>query len=142
MRPPPPHICNMKHILAPLALTILLATPAMPQDTSPTLPPGPNDGLGLIDRGMRLLFEGLMQDVEPALEDMAEAMKSLQPMARQLADLIGDVQYYDAPQRLENGDIIIRRKADAPPPPALLPALPKPDANPAIDQSPDGQIEL
>jgi hypothetical protein len=98
--------------------------------------------LGLIDRGMRLLFEGLMQDVEPALEDMAEAMQSLQPMARQLADLIGDVQYYDAPQRLENGDIIIRRKADAPPPPALLPALPKPDANPAIDQSPDGQIEL
>jgi hypothetical protein len=79
-----------------------------------------------------------MQEMEPALDDMAKALKELEPMVRQLAELIGDVRYYDPPERLENGDIIIRRKADAPPPPTL----PVPDPSPQIDAAPEGQIDL
>lgn len=91
-----------------------------------------------MERGLRLLFDGLLQDMEPALDEMAKAMKELEPMARQLAELIGDVRYYEPPERLENGDIIIRRKADAPPPPKL----PVPEANPPVDTAPDGQVDL
>ena len=86
---------------------------------------------------MRQLFDGMIEEVEPALEEMAKAMKELEPMARQLADLIGDVRHYEQPERLENGDIIIRRKADAPPPPKL-PELGTPSQEPA----PEGQIDL
>jgi hypothetical protein len=128
----------MKQILAPFVLSVALVMPLYAQD--PPLPdPAPaEEGFGLVERGMRLLFEGLIRDMEPALGEMAEAMQKLEPMARQLADLIGDVQFYDAPERLDNGDIIIRRKAGAPPPPKL----PVPDANPPVDASPEGQIEL
>lgn len=130
-----PHIWVMKHILSPLVLVVALALPLSAQDAQTER----DEGLSLVERGMRQLFEGLLKDMEPALGEMAEAMKELEPMARQLADLIGDVQHYDAPERLENGDIIIRRKADAPPPPELMPV---PKANPPVDVTPEGQIDL
>ena len=120
----------MKHILAPLALTLALASPGFAQAER-------EEGLSLIERGMRLLFDGLITEMEPALDEMAKAMKELEPMARQLVDLIGDVQHYNPPERLENGDIIIRRKADAPPPPPL----PAPKTPPS-DEMPEGQIDL
>ncbi|MGO4909015.1 AAA+ family ATPase [Pseudorhodobacter sp. W20_MBD10_FR17] len=101
-----------------------------------------DEGLSLVERGMRLFFDGLIQELEPTMDDMAEALKELEPMARQLADLIGDAQYYDAPERLENGDIIIRRKADAPPPPTLPPDLSLPDSKPPDYVGPKGQIDL
>jgi hypothetical protein len=143
MQPCHPHIWNMTYTLAPFALSLLLAMPAMAQDTRPQTSPETEEGLGLIDRGMRLLFENLMQDFEPAFGDMAEAMQKLEPMARELAALIGDVQNYDAPERLDNGDIIIRRKLGAPAPPAFPPpARPAPDAAPLTNPQPEGQIEL
>ena len=37
--------------------------------------------------------------------------------------LMDDAKNYQAPERLENGDILIRRRADAPPPP-LRSAMP------------------
>lgn len=123
----------MKHILAPLALTLALAVPGFAQDAQADR----KEGLSLMERGIRLLFDGLITEMEPALDEMARAMKELEPIARQLVDLIGDVQHYDPPERLENGDIIIRRKADAPPPPPL----PAPKTTPP-EEVPEGQIEL
>lgn len=138
MHPDHPHIHKMRQILAPfvLCLTLALAAPVplFAQDAQADR----QEGLSLLERGLRQLFDGLMQDMEPALDEMARALKELEPMARQLAELIGDVRYYEPPERLENGDIIIRRKADAPPPPIL----PAPNANPPVDAPPDGQIEL
>lgn len=116
----------MKHAFAPLVLCVALAAPAHTQE--------PEEGLGLVERGLRQLFEGFMQDLEPSLNDLTQSLRDLEPMARQLADLIGDVRHYEAPERLENGDIIIRRKTDAPPPPPL----PEPQA----DRPPQGQIDL
>lgn len=133
----------MKQILSPLLLCCLLAVPVQlhAQDAQTNR----DDGLDLMERGFRQLFDGLMQDMEPALDDMAKALKELQPMARQLADLIGDVRFYDAPERLENGDILIRRKADAPPPPALPETAPPEDMVPkdtVPNLAPGGQIDL
>ncbi len=134
----------MKQIYAPFALCVMLAVQpmaALAQDAQRDR----EEGLSLVERGMRQLFNGLIEELEPALEDMAgdmaKAMKELEPIARQLADLIGDAKNYDAPERLENGDIIIRRKADAPPPPDL-PPLDQPEVAPPDVTVPDGQIEL
>ena len=136
-----PHVCAMKPIVAPqipavLTLCLALAAPAplLAQDAQKDR----EEGLSLMERGMRQLFDGLIQEMEPALGEMAEAMKELEPMARKLAELIGDVRYYEQPERLDNGDIIIRRKADAPPPPKL----PIPDLNPPVDVTPKGQVDL
>lgn len=128
----------MKQILAPFVLSLALALPAVAQDRQAE----PEDGFGLVERGMRLLFDNFIKELEPALGEMAEAMKELEPMARQLADLIGDVRFYEPPERLANGDIIIRRKADAPPPPDLPLPLPLPEARPPGDVTPQGQIDL
>ncbi len=128
----------MKQILAPLSLclTLVLATPAplLAQDAQADR----DEGLSLMERGLRQLFEGLMADMEPALGEMAEAVKEMEPMLRQLAELIGDVRNYDPPRRLENGDIIIPRREGAPPPPAL----PAPGLKPPFGDAPDGQIDL
>ena len=45
----------------------------------------------------------------------------LEPMVRDLGRMIGDVSNYLPPEQLANGDIIIRRKPGAPPPPNLAP---------------------
>lgn len=122
MRPEPSHISLMKSRLAPLALAALLAIgstslpgAASAQDNTPA--PPQTEEPGLIGEGLRLLFEGLLKEMEPALDEMGRAMKDLEPMARDLAELLGDVRNYDPPERLPNGDIIIRRKPGAPPPP-------------------------
>ncbi|MDN5786049.1 AAA+ family ATPase [Pseudorhodobacter sp.] len=136
-----PHIAQMTRFTAPFLLCLSLGlAPALP--VFGQTPPNDggetrDEGLGLMERGLRLLFDGLMQDMEPALDDMAKALKEMEPMARELAGMIGDVQNYEPPVQLPNGDILIRRKAGAPPP-----KLPIPEANPPNAMSPDGQIEL
>ncbi|PKP66988.1 MAG: hypothetical protein CVT86_02575 [Alphaproteobacteria bacterium HGW-Alphaproteobacteria-8] len=68
------------------------------------------------------------------LEDMARAMRdameafgeSIAPWAEQLGRLLDDPGAYESPELLPNGDILIRRKADAPP-------LKQPDAAPGLD---------
>jgi hypothetical protein len=130
----------MKHYYAPIALCLILAVQplaASAQDAQQDR----EDGLSLVERGMRQLFDGLIQELEPALDDMTTTMKELGPMARQLANLIGDAQNYEPPERLDNGDILIRRKADAPPPPDLTP-LDRPEVAPPDVAVPDGQIDL
>jgi len=117
MTPDGSHISGMKPILTSVLFATFLALPAMAQDR-PTAPETPQtEEPGLIGEGLRLLFEGLLKEMEPALDEMGRAMKDLEPMARDLAALLGDVRNYDPPERLPNGDIIIRRKPDAPPPP-------------------------
>lgn len=57
---------------------------------------GMGEGLDLMERGARQLLEGLMEELEPRLKDLRER--------------IGDLNAYEAPEILPNGDIIIRRK--------------------------------
>jgi hypothetical protein len=124
----------MKHL--PLALLLVLAPPALAETPAPT---PEDDGFSLMEEGARLVLRGLMSEMEPALEDMGQALEGMEPALRalgpQLAELvamIGDFQNYEAPVKLPNGDILIRRKPDAP-----QPGLPQPET-----PGPNGEIEL
>lgn len=107
----------MKHILLITALSVV-AAPAAAQD---------EDSKSLMEQGAELFFEGLKQEMEPALEDLrglaesfGPAMQSFfQEMGPALAELgaqVKDWSVYEAPEMLPNGDIIIRKKPDLPQP--------------------------
>lgn len=65
------------------------------------------DGLSLLEEGAKLFFKGLADEMEPALRDFADAVE---PSMRELMRLIDDMDAYHLPERLPNGDIIMRRK--------------------------------
>lgn len=115
-------------LIAPACLSLTLAPLAAEE------PPGSS----LMEQGAKLFLRGLMSEAEPMLDEMGRAMREMEPSLRQmgprlkqLVDLMGDVTNYEAPERLPNGDILIRRRPGAPPVPAL-PHMP--------DQG--GEIEL
>lgn len=134
--------------LAATLVLFLWAAPAVAQtgpqtapDTGPATPPPGADGFSLMEEGAKLLFRGLMSEMEPALDGMGRALDGIEPTLRQvgpalreLVALMGDIENYEAPERLPNGDILIRRKPGAPP----MPAVPVPGAGPLQD----GEIEL
>ncbi|MBM9595764.1 AAA+ family ATPase [Roseitranquillus sediminis] len=72
-------------------------------------------GFDLLSRGAETLLRGLLGEMEPALQ--------------QLRELAGDLDAYEAPEMLPNGDIIIRRKT------------PLPDDE-VPEEMPEGGIEL
>lgn len=112
-------------------------------------------GGSLMQEGAKLFLRGLMAQAEPMLDEMEQAFREMEPALRemgpklkQLVDLMGDIENYDAPERMPNGDILIRRKAGAPPVPALpdlslppnaLPAPRRPETGRLI---PESEIEL
>ena len=81
-----------------------------------------------LDRALRDMMEG----VQPSLEGALDYLRSF--------GAIDDPRHYEAPEVLPNGDIIIRRRADAPEFRPELPdeprdALPGPGEPPAGDPS-------
>ena len=122
----------MKH----LALILLcFGTPLTAQDAPAdgTADESVDQGFSLMEEGAKLLLKGLMSEMEPALDEMGKALsgvepalKELQPKLLELLALVDDLTNYQAPERLQNGDILIRRKPGAPHPPAL----PVPDSLP------------
>jgi hypothetical protein len=114
----------MKH--AAIALLLTLA-PVHAEET-----PTPGEGLNLMQEGAKLLFRGLMSEMEPALDSMGEALTEMEPALRDLMEMVGDFRNYEPPVKLPNGDILIRRKPDTPPPPGTQ----------TPDMSPDADIEL
>lgn len=140
MRHAPSHIWSMKLALA----FCLAATPVLAQETAPeAMPPVPDDdGFSLMEEGAKLLFRGLMTEMQPAIDEMGKALdemgpaleglgEEIGPKIRQLIAMIDDIKNYDAPIMLPNGDILIRRNA---------PLLPKTPTEPA--PGPNGEIEL
>lgn len=107
----------MKHaLLLPVAL-VAFAFPAVAEE---------EEAPSLMQRGMELFLEGLMQEMEPAIDDLqgfADEMgpsmrqfgETMGPMVRDLIEKIDDITFYELPEVLPNGDIIIRRKPDAEP---------------------------
>lgn len=87
----------MKPIAAFTAACLLAAMPAMAQDQdSPPRNPDLSEGAELLSEGMKLFLKGLMAEGEAGWG--------------KLIDWLDDVTLYEAPERLPNGDIIIRRK--------------------------------
>ena len=105
----------MKHYIAIAAtLATVLATPITAQE---------DDGRSLMERGAELFFEGLSQEMAPALNDlrgmaeefgpsMKEFFEEMGPGLARILDEVKDWSMYHPPEILPNGDIIIRRKAD------------------------------
>jgi hypothetical protein len=110
-----------------LSIALLAPLPLVAQETAPADPPTTEEeGPSLMERGLSLFFEGFTQEMEPALDEMAKALDQLgptiAPALEKLMAMVDDMTNYEMPEMLENGDIIIRRKPDAPP------VEPKPDA--------------
>ncbi|WP_136634623.1 hypothetical protein [Pseudooceanicola onchidii] len=119
----------MRHLV--LILALAAPAPALAQD---------EDGPSLMERGARLFFRGLMEEMDPAMdrlrafaEDAGPAMDSfLREMGPALMELMQDVKDFSAyhpPEILPNGDIILRKKV-----PDEVEEKPEP--------GPNGEIEL
>lgn len=100
------HIPTRRHTrrLAVILALALAATPLAAQE-APDRPANPDlaEGAEMLSQGLKKLFRGLMDELEPAGE-AAEAGWN------DLIDWLGDLSAYEAPERLPNGDIVIRRK--------------------------------
>ena len=79
------------------------------------------DGRSLMERGAELFFEGLRQEMEPAIEvfgemtrDMGPAMREFMmqvgPQLRALLENVENLSNYEPPVMLPNGDILLKRK--------------------------------
>ena len=98
----------MKQLLITL---LLLSPPAMAQTPAPA--DGLDQGLSLMEQGAQMLLEHMMGKVEPSLQDMTEALKQAQPKIMELLAMMEDITRYHPPEKLPNGDILIRRKSPA-----------------------------
>jgi hypothetical protein len=67
-------------------------------------------GQSLLEQGAKIFLRGLMAEVEPALDDMALALKEAEPMLRDLMGMVQNINDYHAPEMMPNGDILIRKK--------------------------------
>lgn len=121
--------------IAPLLVAALIATPIVAEETE-------TPGLSLMERGALLFMEGILKEMEPAIDEFSELTDQMGPALKNFADEMGpkltellaeveDWAAYEAPEVLPNGDIIIRRKQ------------PLPDVAPeSLPQEPAPQIDL
>lgn len=166
----------MRRLAFALALATALPTPTVAQSPQPAPVPSPQEewsppladdpqetqpesGMDLIERGLGTLFENLLRDVQPQMEEMARGLDDtfnrFAPVFDDLGSLIDDIGNYQTPERLPNGDILIRRLPDAPPPPPINSlrdlTRPSPDAPgddvpaprvPTVPSGPGAPLEL
>ncbi|MBJ6370231.1 hypothetical protein [Sedimentitalea arenosa] len=99
-----------------LILAVILSvhlTPVAAQEKS--------EGETLMERGLELFFEGLRDQMSPALESMRELaeeygpalssfLEEMGPAFGRMLDQVQDWSAYEPPEILPNGDIIIRKK--------------------------------
>ena len=94
-------------------------------------------GLSLMERGAQMFLEGILKEMEPAIDEFSGMAREMGPALRQftqemgpkLTELLSEIEdwtAYQAPEVLPNGDIIIRRKPDHPLTPPETPTEPAP----------------
>lgn len=127
----------MKQIVLTIGLAFALAVPVEAQTDDQTGAAPESEGFSLMEEGARLLFRGLMQEMEPAVRELDGISDKLEPALRGLVENMGpaldeflekveDFSAYHPPEFLPNGDIILRRRA---------PEAPAPDTS-------DGETDL
>lgn len=94
---------QMKQIFSATLIALVTALPVSAQQ---------DDGSSLMEEGTRQFLEGLLRQMEPALEGMSEFIEEMGPAMSNLLSQVEDWSVYEAPEILENGDIIIRRKPE------------------------------
>ena len=116
----------MKQMFIPVVALSLLASPLLAQDSAPAPEPEIGEGLNLMEEGAKLLLRGLLSEMDPAITELQEFAEEIGPRMQLFADEMGpafaelmaqvdDFAHYAPPEFLPNGDIIIRRRAGAPP---------------------------
>ena len=95
----------MKHVI----FMLMIAAAPLRAEVTP-VPDDAGKGLSLMQQGAELLFNHMLSKVEPELQNMAEALRQAQPKINEILAMIDDIQNYHAPEKLPNGDIIMRRK--------------------------------
>lgn len=104
-----------------LALTVLMAGPVPAQTADDT----PSDGFNLVEEGARMIMRGLMEEMSPTIDSLRDTLEDMGPVVGDFLREMGpglatflnrvdDVRHYELPDFLPNGDIILRRKPDAP----------------------------
>lgn len=121
------YIGTMTRLAALTAALCLAAVPLRAEDET---------GLSLMERGAQMFLEGIRREAAPALEGLEALGPDLRRFAEQMGPALGallsevqDWSRYHPPEMLDNGDIILRRKAPDP--------APEPDAAP-----PPGSVDL
>jgi hypothetical protein len=95
-----------------------------------------DEGTSLMEKGAKLFFRGLLSEMEPALRELEGLADEIEPAMRSFAEEMGpalrdlmeqveDWSAYEPPVVLPNGDILLKRKQDAPP----LEGLPPPEGD-------------
>lgn len=111
----------MKHALN-LTVALLLSSPVFAQEAEIG---EIDEGFSLMEEGAKLLFRGIITEIEPAIDDFSGRATELEPALEMLATEMGpalielfhtldSVRHYEPPEILPNGDIIIRRSPNAP----------------------------
>ncbi|KIN61692.1 hypothetical protein Z945_2685 [Sulfitobacter noctilucae] len=127
------YIQAMKNIAACFFAFFLTVPAAFAQDSDAP----PSEGLSLMEWGAQMFLDGILKEMEPAIEDFSGLAEEMGPALRQfadqmgpkLADLMNEIEDWSAylpPEVLPNGDIIIRRKPEAPMVPPATPTEPAP----------------
>ena len=118
-----------------LILALAFPAPLMAQEA---------DGPSLMERGARLFFRGLAEEMDPALRSlrgfaeeagpaMESFMREMGPALVELMQEVKDFSAYHPPEVLPNGDIILRKKQPEE-------RGPEPEQGPELN--PGGEIEL
>lgn len=111
----------MKQVYALSTALTLCFSPVSAQDGTGDV----SEGFDLMEEGAKLLMRGLMSEVAPAIEDLrttledmgpelGEFITTMGPALTELLTQVDDFNNYASPEFLPNGDIIFRRKPDAP----------------------------
>ncbi|WP_116130910.1 hypothetical protein [Tropicimonas sp. IMCC34043] len=107
---------------------------------APEIAPPPEDpasstienGIDLLQQGGRQVLRGLQDQMAPLMQDLADEVEpklralagEMRPMFEQLSQMIDDITDYEAPEKLPNGDILIRRRPRPDPAPPEQPDAP------------------
>lgn len=134
----------MKRLILAAALA---AAPlaAVAQDSS-------DDRPNLLDEAANQFLRGLLEDVQPPLQELAgigaqhlltlkAVLDEVGPAFAEVFEQIDSITYYQPPEILPNGDIIFRRNADAPAwqPVEAAPERAEPEA-PTPEQADPGEV--
>ncbi|WP_378213387.1 hypothetical protein U5922_005260 [Aquicoccus sp. G2-2] len=106
--------------VAPFVSVLSAETP--PQQAQPSGENTTGEGLSLMQEGAKLFMRGILNEMEPAMEDLRSFSGRIEPglrsfvqeMGPALGEILGkidDFSAYHPPEMLPNGDIIIRRKS-------------------------------
>ena len=119
-------------LISATALCLALPLHAQENDEDET-------GPSLMERGAQMFLEGIMREMEPAVNDLKGLAETMGPELRRFVEEMGpafgelmgkidDLNAYHPPEMLPNGDIILRRKTPK-----------EPEAAPPLEE---GEIEI